>query len=415
MTNELVDQRDFGQAVLTRPFAVYDALREQAPVFRSEELDLVLVTRHDDVVAVLLDPETYSSGYFAKRTSGSMHGPAVTAVLTSGWPASDALTHVDGARHEFHAGLARPFVAPRTVRSLRSNVEAIVAEFVAKIPDRPVVDLVADFAEDVAISVMCEFVGVPRADRAIWARGADAELALLGGVLSEVDALRYARDYVRMQNRIAELLDERAARPTGDLLSVVATARPPEGLAELTMGEKIRIVQNTVVAGNETTRGLIASAVLRICREPGLEARVRTDDASIEALVEETLRIEPPAMLIFRVATRDHELNGTPVRAGETVAVVLASANFDASVFVDPHTFDVDRANARRHLTFGHGSHHCLGAPLARMEAAIAIRALLAAFDRIELAPGAEPRHFPAFMIRNLVALDLCLHRRAAA
>jgi cytochrome P450 len=404
---------DLGRALMEDPITTHQMLRNESPVFRSNELGVVLVTRHEDVSRVLLDSGTFSSEYFATRTSSRAHQPAVAEILATGWPPSNALSHVDGPEHEFHAGLAKAFVSPRRVRELEGTVKAIVYEFVDLIPDRPMIDLIKDFAEDVAISVMCEFVGVSREDRHIWARGADAELALLGSANSEELAIAFATDYVRMQNRIAELLEDRQVSPTDDLLSAVATAAPPPGF-ELTMGQRIRIVQNVVVAGNETTRGLIASAVLKLCQDQTLQKRMRREPGAVETLLEETLRAEPPALMIYRVVERQTKLGGLELEVGEMVAVVLGSANYDEDVFECPHAFNIDRANAKRHITFGLGAHYCLGAPLARLEASIALKELLARFDEISLQPGAVLTYFPAFMIRNLTSLPLVLHRAAA-
>jgi cytochrome P450 len=412
MNSDTLRVRSFADPVVHQdPFALYDVLRERAPVYRNAELNLVMVTKYEDIVAVLRDPETFSSSYFAKRTSGANRPQLVADILATGYQGHDTLNQVDGAKHDFHAGIVRPFVAPRRVRELTERIQQIVDEFIADIPAGATVDLIHDFAEGVAISVMCEFVGVSKDDREVWVRGADAELALIGALLDESAQARYATDFVRMQHRIAELLEERAESPRDDVLSAVATAQPPPGIGPLAVGEKVRIVTATVVAGNETTRGLIASAMYRICRDPELERRVRGSGEAVTALVEEMLRVEPPGIMIFRVATRDTVLRGVPIAEGEMVAVVLASGNYDPDVFECPHAVQLDRANAKRHLAFGSGSHTCLGAPLARVEAAIAIRTLLDRFDRIELVDGPPPTYFPAYMIRSMQSLPVVMHR----
>jgi cytochrome P450 len=393
------------------PFGLYDMLRENAPVYRNAELNLVLVTKYEDIVAVLRDPDTFSSSYFAKRTSGAQLPKVVADILATGYQGHDTLNQVDGPKHDFHAGIVRPFVAPRRVRVLKERIEQIVGEFIAQLPSGQPVDLIHDFAEGVSISVMCEFVGVSKDDHEVWARGADAELALIGALLDEDAQVRCATDFVRMQQRIAQLLEERAQSPRDDVLSAVANSQPPPGIDPLALGEKVRIVTATVVAGNETTRGLIASAMYRICGDPELEQRVRASEDAVAWLVEEMLRVEPPGIMIFRVATRDTELRGVPITAGEMIGVVLAAGNYDPEMFECPHAIQLDRANAKRHLTFGSGSHTCLGAPLARLEVTIAISALLAAFDRIELVPGPPPAYFPAYMIRSMQSLPVIMHR----
>lgn len=416
MTSEIPGVQSFADpTVYQNPFGLYDMLREKAPVYRSDELNLVLVTRYDDIVAVLRDPGTFSSSYFARRTAASQRPKAVADILATGFQGYDTLNQVDGPKHEFHAGIVRPFVAPRRVRLLSRRIQQVVDEFVAGIPSGTPVDLIHDFAEGVAISVMCEFVGVSPDDREVWARGADGELALLGAVLDEPSQIRYATDFVRMQRRIAELLEERRLEPRDDVLSAVATVQPPPGLEPLAMGEMVRIVTATVVAGNETTRGLIASTMYRICRDPELEKRVRVSGEAVTALVEEILRVEPPGIMIFRVATRDTVLRGVPIAEGEMIGVVLAAGNYDPETFACPHAVDLDRGNVKRHLTFGSGSHTCLGAPLARLEATMAIRALLSAFDRIELVPGPPPAYFPAYMIRSMQSLQVVVHRADAS
>jgi cytochrome P450 len=398
-------------AIHQQPFPLYDMLRARAPVYRSAELGLVLVTRYDDIVAVLRDPESFSSSYFARRTSGAHRSAAVAAVLASGYQGHDTLNQVDGPAHDFHAGIVRPFVSPRRVRALGERIQRIVDDAIASIPSGRPVDLIADFAEGVAIAVMCEFVGVSSEDRELWARGADAELALIGALLDEDAQLRYATDFVRMQQRIAQLIEDRRQDPRDDLLSAVVSAPTPEGLAPLSIGEMVRIVTATVVAGNETTRSLIASTIYRLCLDPELEARIRSTPQQIPELIEEMLRVEPPGIMIFRVATRDTQLRGVPITEGEMLGVVLASGNYDPEMFGCPYSVELDRANTKRHLTFGSGSHTCLGAPLAREEALIAVRSLLATFDRIELVDGPPPAYLPTYMIRSMRALPVVMHR----
>ncbi len=169
----------------------------------------------------------------------------------------------------------------------------------------------------------------------------------------------------------------------------------------------LSILQQFLVAGNETTASLIASATLLLLRHPDELARVTADPALVPNLVEEALRLESPVQALFRVATGETELGGVRIPAGARLAVLYASANRDAAQFPDPHRFDVRRENARSHLAFGRGEHFCIGAALARKEAVVAFETLLPRLRGLRLRKDRELVYEPSFILRRLRTLDL--------
>lgn len=395
--------------VLVDPFPVFDQLRESAPIYRDETINAVIVTLYEDIMTVLRDTDTYSNGYYAARTGGAKHSSAVAEILATGCPAANVLSNTDGDVHEFHAGLVRPFVKAGKVREMETVIKSIVDELLDKLRPHEVTNIVSQFAEELAIAVMCEFVGVSRSDRELFAEGADAEVSLLGGSLSEDQARDYARTYVRMQRFLEEQIKDRQENPRDDLVSLIATTSTPDGLEPISHAERVRLLQQVVVAGNETTRALITSSILRLAGDHDLLEQVRNSDQALEGLIEETLRADAPVPALFRIATKNTVLSGYEIGEGETVVVAYGSANHDDAVFACPGEFQIARDNVRKHLAFGFGTHFCLGAPLARLEARIAIGRLVNRFPQITLAPGSTARYTASLVCHNLASLEVVL------
>jgi cytochrome P450 len=396
---------------LESPFPAYDTIRAEAPVFRDPQLGIILVTRFEDVFTVLRDVETYSNRWVAKVRGRVSQPASVAAVLAEGYPEGETLVWADGTDHDFHASLLKPFVTPGAVRAMEPALRAMAGALVADLKVGIRLDLVQAISIPMAIQTMCHFAGIPREKSTLFAEAGDAEAALMGAVLTEEEGVEHARVYVELQHYLAGLLEDRESNPGNDLVSFVANALPPHGKAPLTIVEKLSLVKLAVVAGNETTRSLISSCVLKLAQDPSLIERIRADAKVMEGFIEETLRAEPPVMLLFRIATRDVELGGIPIAAGEVLAVCYGSANYDESAFPEPYKFDAARENVRRHLSFGFGVHYCIGAPLARLETRVVLTELLDRFDGIELA-GEPPRYQAFYLGRLLKSLSVVLHER---
>jgi len=264
------------------------------------------------------------------------------------------------------------------------------------------------------LSVIADQLGVPRADLPKFKRWTDGFTAQLSGLATGEDAREAVRRIVEFQGYFAARIEEAKRAPREDILSDLVRARV-DGERPLDLPETLSILQQLLVAGNETTASAIAEGLLLLIRHPEQLRLVREDPSLVPNLVEEVLRLATPTASMWRKAKRDVQLGGVAIPAGSMLLLRFASANRDETRFADPDRFDVRRANASEHLAFGHGIHFCIGASLARKEMRIAFRALLDRFDALRLAAGRpEPSYKPSVLLRGLGELHLEFARRAA-
>jgi cytochrome P450 len=237
-------------------------------------------------------------------------------------------------------------------------------------------------------------------------------VAQLSGVASLPAQVEAARLIVEFQHYFAAKLEERRKEPHDDIVSDIVHAQV-EGERPLDVTEMLSILQQLLVAGNETTASAIVEGVWLLIRHPDQLARVRREPALIPNLVEEVLRLATPTANMWRICTQDSEVAGTTIPAGSICMVRFAAANRDPAQFPDPDRFDVARANAAEHLAFGMGIHHCLGAALARKELDVAFRTLLARLDGFALdAKASAPRHRPNVLLWGFDSLPITFQRR---
>jgi cytochrome P450 len=268
------------------------------------------------------------------------------------------------------------------------------------------VDLVQSFAYPLPVRVICALLGVPPEDEATftaWSRGIARSVDPTVLRTPEVDAIIVeAREGLR--GYIGGLLEARRKTPGDDLLSALA-AVDVDG-DRISAREVVSLAQLLLVAGHETTVNLIGNGLLALMQAPEQLARLRQSPELVAPAVDELLRFDSPVQITQRVVVQDMEVVGCPVKEGDEILLVLGAANRDPAAFAAPHQLDVTR-DARKHVAFGGGIHHCLGAVLARMEGQIALQALLGRFDRIELAGTPDRR--PTFTLRGLESLPVAL------
>jgi cytochrome P450 len=354
----------FSDAARRDPYPAYDALRAAAPVFREPGTGLWLALDYETVKRVLSDPGAFSSRY----------GP-------------DWMIFADPPRHSKLRALVSKAFTPRSVAALEPRIRELSSELLGRAVARGGMDLVADFAAPLPMLVIAEMLGIPPADRPRFQAWADAILAMsytIGGPpdLARTASERFAAVTAEMGGYLGGLLAARRADPRDDLLARLAAAEVDgERLAH---EEILGFFQLLLLAGSETTTNLIANTVLCLVELPDQFARLRATPDLLPSAIEEVLRYRSPLQWVYRVARRDVELRGTAVPAGAMVLAVIGSANRDPAAFPDPGRFDVAR-EPNPHLAFGHGPHFCLGAPLARLEARVALADLLSRVDEIEL------------------------------
>ncbi|WP_328786851.1 cytochrome P450 family protein [Streptomyces sp. NBC_00273] len=394
----LVDLSTHADAFNADPYPFYDALRTAGPVHR-----LVLggertwlVVGHEEARQALTHPGLSKDWLGSELFASTL---PVQAVATS-------MLDTDPPRHtRLRRLVAREFTA-RRVESLRPRVQQITDELLdamAARPDRRA-DLIASFAVPLPMTVICELLGVPGLDRQRFRYWSGEIVAPLDGVGADPRAVEEMTAY------LLELVAAKAEDPGEDLLSALIRTRDEDG-GRLSPDELIGMAFLLLVAGHETTVNLIGNGVRALLEHPGQLAALRADpDGLIDGAVEEMLRYDGPVQhATYRFAAADLELGGVTITAGSSVLVALAAADRDPARFAEPgpDVFDIRRTGPG-HLAFGHGIHFCLGAPLARMEGRIAVRALLERFPDLAEDPEAGPPDWlPGILMRGVTRLPL--------
>jgi cytochrome P450 len=387
--------------VVESPVEFHRALREEAPVYAVPGLGFYLVSTHAGVLEVLSDPRRFSSKS-GPAVGGMAPAPEIVAVMATGYPQVDTLLTQDPPDHLRYRTLVSRAFSGRRVAGLEAYVRRLAEELLAGFVGEGTIDLVSRYAVPLPLSVIADQLGVPRADMPLFKKWSDDSVAPMGGMISLERSIECAQSIVEFQHYMAKTIEERRTAPREDILSDLIQARL-DGEAPLDVPEMLNILQQFLVAGNETTANLIASATLLLCRNPDQLALVRADPSLIPNMVEEALRLESPVQSLFRLATEDTTVLGTAIPKGARIVVMYASANRDAAVFPDPDRFDVKRENAKAHLAFGKGEHFCIGAALARKEAAIAFETLLGRTRDLRLSPAKNDfAHVPSFILRGL-------------
>ena len=359
--------------VANDPYPFYAHLRRDAPVAPLGVMDLWGVARYDDVVRVLRDPETFSSVVGTRRIAGEVLPPS--------------MLFDDPPVHTRLRGLIAKAFTPRVVEQQRGAIDARCRALVAAMLAQPAPDIVRDLAYPLPVMVISHMLGVADGDHATFKRWSDAIIENVAPILLTGDDSMLTdvnREFdAYFSRRLATLRRE----PEDNLLSELVHVETDEGrLSEL---ELLMFCRLLLVAGNETTTGLIVNAIRAFAEHPAVMARVRDDLTLLPAAIEEALRYYAPFQATFRRTMREVTLSGQTIPAGTRLLVFLGSANRDETVFPRPDEFLLDRGT-NRHVAFGMGIHYCVGAPLARLEAEIALRELLPRITGVAIEPGQD-------------------------
>ena len=381
---------------LGHPFAAYDRMRATRPVCRNPVDDgshpLWLLTRHADVEAVARDNVNFTSAQgfrIQERGSGiALLKPHIREAVAS------TLLTMDPPRH---GDVRRPMQAhflPSALRRLEAQVDGFVRTMVADLPAGGEIEFVTAVASEVPIRTLCLLLGIPEADRP---RVFDWTNRLVGTSDPEYGAGREQSNAVfeEVFDYGARLLERRREAPGDDLLSTVLQLFPDDTPQSQTMLNGMFTL--LLAAGNETTRNSLTGSIVALSRFPDQRRMLADNPDLIEQAVPELLRFVTPVIQMMRVAKAEVTVGGQRIGAGDRVALLYGAANRDPDVFTDPHRLDVGRHNAARHLSFGIGIHHCLGARIAGMQLGAMLRALLLRF------PGLEAIGEPDYLQSNFV------------
>jgi len=382
----LLDLLDPGHRA--HPYPIYRQLRERGPL-QLPDSNLVVFSSFTDCDEVLRHPSSCSDRL--KSTAAQQAIAAGQEARPFGTP---GFLFLDPPDHTRLRKLVSKAFSPKVVRALETDITALVDALLDAVATAGRFEVIADLAYPLPVAVICRLLGVPIEDEpkfswasALLAQGLDPFIAFAGqpqGFEERMEAGLWLRGYLR------DLLRQRRADPGEDLMSGLIAVE--EAGDQLTEDEIVATCNLLLVAGHETTVNLIANAVLAMLRHPENWAALGQDSSWAPAIVEETLRYDPPVQLVGRIAGEDMSIGGVDIPRGETMMLLLAAAHRDPAVTERPDEFDPTRA-AIRHLAFGLGPHFCLGAPLARLEANVALSAVTKRFPnaRLEIEPAYKP------------------------
>lgn len=397
---------------LADPVPFWARLRAEAPVFEvPDSPGHFLVSRYHDVRRVCNAPEIYSSevGLIAQLAPDGR--PRLSLAASTGTPHGKVLGAADGEVHDRHRRLLARTLGAREMKRFEHWVRERAT---ALVRDAPVeCDAMEALAGPLPVQAMLHLLGLPAEDwRRLFAWSAPVML-LMGGRLDAETAARFMAESDALQAYLAPFVDPRSresARLAED--GIAAKLRDAAAAGEIEDWEARGLLLQLVVGGSETTVGLIGASIRRLAEMPELVARLRAEPERVGAFVEETNRLDGPAIASYRHTTQATELAGVPLPADATVTLLWGSANRDEREFEHPDRFELARPNLKAHIAFGHGTHFCLGAALARIETRAMVDALLAERREIALARAEEPIRFaPSLLIRRIERLPVRLER----
>ena len=374
---------------IANPYPALARLRTSAPVHWSPPLRAWVVTRYADVHAVLADrqlsADTVTPFYEAQPSETRAKIESLMRYLGN-W-----LVFKDPPHHTRIRNLTARVFTSRALAPVRRSVEQITSDLLARLEPDTTVDLVSAYSNPLPAYVIMDMLGVPRALLPDMKHWSDEIKLFIGSARSVPDKYERARAGVEaMAEAFREVIERRRHAPGGDILSLLISAHDEED-GRLSDDELIATCILFLFAGHETTTNLVTMASMHLIAQRDQRRLFLSlgADEEIDAAVEEFLRFDGPTPSMVRVALADHELGGHTIKSGQRIYAMIAAANRDPDAFERPDELDISRPQ-KRHYAFGYGTHFCLGAPLARLEAAIAIPALHRRFPAIELAGEAE-------------------------
>ena len=416
-----VDSRNFftDQDLVADPYGYFDRLRSQCPVQREPHHDVMMVTGYREAVEVYNDAEAFSS---CNSVSGPfpgfpvpLEGDDVSDLIAKHrdeLPMADQITTMDPPAHTDHRSLLMRLITPKRLSENEEFMWQLADRQLDTFIERGQCEFISDFAQPFALLVVADLLGVPDNDRDNFTQ------QLLHrpddhGVGSTDEHAMAHNPLEFLYDQFTAFIEDRRTNPRDDVLTGLASATFPDGSTPEVI-DAVRIASNLFAAGTETTVRLLSTMLRFLAEDPELQDRIRGDRSLIPNFVEETLRIESPVKGDFRLTRRPVTVGGIDMAAGTTLMVLNGAANRDPDLFPDPHTLDIERENARQHLSFGRGAHTCPGAPLARSEARVSLDRILDRMDDIRISdavhgPPGNRRfsYVPTFILRGLTHLGL--------
>ena len=416
---------DREQDAIGCPYPIFSALRDESPIHFSDKLGTWVCTKYEDIMEILHDTDRFSSlmptgprdgrSGFATSMEELAADPSMAdyfQTFLANAANAAVLLNADPPEHRRQRKAVNRAFRPTRLRSMEPMIEKVTSELIDEIINNGESEFVAEFAVGLPMTIIAVALGVETDNLATFKKWSDDLVMPVGNPDPTTEKVRdYLISLSEFNEFFGNLLQLRRQEAQEDIISDVANAEVNDEM--LNEAEMLSMLQQFLVAGNETTTKLLTNLMHHLAVEEGLEEQLRNDPSLIDNFIEEGLRFEAPVGGLFRMAKEDTTVGNTQLCEGDHIWLIFAAANRDPQMFSEPDTFSVDRENARDHLAFGHGEHFCIGAMLARLEARIAIEQILERMENIRLVDGKNSFEYEdTFVLRGLKELHIAFDAR---
>lgn len=420
--NDLDDFNLFDPEIQQCPHMYYAKMQKERGVFETDALGtpLYLVTKYEDVAACAMNTSAFSSRFDA----GSMEGNSEYARRAQelyeqegGFDRVGTMLTVDPPEHTRYRRLVSQAFTPKAIAALEPTIRELAGQLIDELISGTAIgqslDFVELFAVPLPVAVIAKALNVPDDRLGDFKRWSDASVAGIGTNISIDERLAADREVIEFQKYFADQLELRRKTPQDDILTDLVNAQidndDPEGFdsAPLDIAEMLSIIQQLLVAGNQTTTHLLGEMLLLLDEHPEEWARLTEDPLYGKDVADEALRLAAPTQGMFRVVSEDTQVGSTSLSAGSRVVLMYAAANRDPEMWEHPDTFQPGREGQAKHLSFGKGPHYCVGAGLARLEARIVAETLGERLSSIQVTNRSELRYIPSFVLRGPQRIDV--------
>tara|TARA_Y100001970_G_scaffold272294_1_gene368810 strand:+ start:9503 stop:10798 length:1296 start_codon:yes stop_codon:yes gene_type:complete len=416
---------DREQDAIGCPYPIFSALRDESPIHFSDKLGTWVCTKYEYIMEILHDTDRFSSLMpTGPRDGRSGFATAMEELATDPSMAdyfqtflanaanAAVLLNADPPEHRRQRKAVNRAFRPSRLRSMEPLIEKVTSELLDEIINNGESEFVAEFAVGLPMTIIAVALGVETDNLATFKKWSDDLVMPVGNPDPTTDKVRdYLISLSEFNEFFGNLLQLRREEAQEDIISDVANAEVNDEM--LNEAEMLSMLQQFLVAGNETTTKLLTNLMHHLAVEAGLEEQLRNDPSLIDNFIEEGLRFEAPVGGLFRMAKEDTTVGNTQLCEGDHIWLIFAAANRDPQMFSQPDTFSVDRENSRDHLAFGHGEHFCIGAMLARLEARIAVEQILERMENIRLVDDKNSFEYEdTFVLRGLKELHIVFDAR---
>jgi len=420
--SDLDDFNLFDPEIQQCPHMYYAKMQKEQGVFETDALGtpLYLVTKYEDVAACAMNTSAFSSRFDA----GSMEGNSEYARRAQelyeqegGFDRVGTMLTVDPPEHTRYRRLVSQAFTPKAIAALEPTIRELAGQLIDELISGTAIgqslDFVELFAVPLPVAVIAKALNVPDDRLGDFKRWSDASVAGIGTNISIDERLAADREVIEFQKYFADQLELRRKTPQDDILTDLVNAQidndDPEGFdsAPLDIAEMLSMIQQLLVAGNQTTTHLLGEMLLLLDEHPEEWARLAEDPLYGKDVADEALRLAAPTQGMFRVVSEDTQVGSTSLSAGSRVVLMYAAANRDPEMWEHPDTFQPGREGQAKHLSFGKGPHYCVGAGLARLEARIVAETLGERLSSIQVTNRSELRYIPSFVLRGPQRIDV--------